>query len=306
MRITPQACLRHDAGEVGRGAGGAARPRRTAGAPPAQRQGLPHPPADPDREHGSARIWPGSGSSRRRRASGTSRRRRASGTTAKVIHSEEDRKTAWGAVFPTNDRLLEAAAQAPEAARPALDLLADQLRDLRGRIETVTKRIEATRDRPTRSPAVSPGSARSHLEASPGRFAAFRGPVFTPRHRPDRLQPRHAGSVPAARRRHAGSVPAARRRHAGGVPAARRRHAGGVPAARRRHHARRRGVPVGTGLFRLARRAVRLSDGSRSGPHRRSRTRAAARSVSGGSQGRQQVPAAPPLPGGHDEAMARQ
>lgn len=41
------------------------------------------------------------------------------------------------------DRLLEAAGQAPEAARPALDLLADQFRGLRNRIETVTKRIEA-------------------------------------------------------------------------------------------------------------------------------------------------------------------
>lgn len=41
------------------------------------------------------------------------------------------------------DRLLGAAEQAPEAARPALELLADQLRDLRERIETVTARIEA-------------------------------------------------------------------------------------------------------------------------------------------------------------------
>ena len=40
------------------------------------------------------------------------------------------------------DRLLEAAEQAPEAARPALDLLADHLRNLRDRIETVTKRIQ--------------------------------------------------------------------------------------------------------------------------------------------------------------------
>ena len=40
------------------------------------------------------------------------------------------------------DRLLEAVEQAPEAGRPAFDLLADQLRD---RIETVTKRIEAAR-----------------------------------------------------------------------------------------------------------------------------------------------------------------
>jgi transposase len=36
------------------------------------------------------------------------------------------------------DRLLAAAEQAPEAARPALDLLAGQLRDLRARIETIT------------------------------------------------------------------------------------------------------------------------------------------------------------------------
>ena len=72
-----------------------------------------------------------------------SRRRRASGTTAKGIHSEEDQKTAWGAVFPTNDRLLEAAEHAPEAARPALDLLAGQLRDLEERIDAVTARIEA-------------------------------------------------------------------------------------------------------------------------------------------------------------------
>ncbi len=38
MRVMPEACLRHDAGEVGGGSGGAARP---------QGAGLPHPPADP-------------------------------------------------------------------------------------------------------------------------------------------------------------------------------------------------------------------------------------------------------------------
>ena len=38
--------------------------------------------------------------------------------------------------------LQERVAGAPEAARPALELLAGQLRDLRARIETVTKRIE--------------------------------------------------------------------------------------------------------------------------------------------------------------------
>lgn len=39
------------------------------------------------------------------------------------------------------DRLLEAACDMPEAAHPALKLLADQLRDLRGRIDMVTERI---------------------------------------------------------------------------------------------------------------------------------------------------------------------
>jgi transposase len=41
------------------------------------------------------------------------------------------------------DRLLEAVEQVPEAARSALELLADQLRALHARIETVTARIEA-------------------------------------------------------------------------------------------------------------------------------------------------------------------
>lgn len=57
------------------------------------------------------------------------------------------------------DRLLAAAEQAPEATRPALDLLAGQLRDLRARIETVTQRIEAaqTNDPLARRLATIPG-----------------------------------------------------------------------------------------------------------------------------------------------------
>jgi transposase len=73
------------------------------------------------------------------------------------------------------DRLLEATAQAPEAARPTLDLLGDRLRDLRDPIETVTKRIETARDRPTRSHTVSqqsPASARSPPAPSPSRRSA--------------------------------------------------------------------------------------------------------------------------------------
>ncbi len=53
----------------------------------------------------------------------------------------------FGIVVPKGihnvDRLLEAVGRAPEAAGPALDLLADQIHDLRARIETVTRRIKA-------------------------------------------------------------------------------------------------------------------------------------------------------------------
>jgi transposase len=46
-------------------------------------------------------------------------------------------------VFPTNDRLLEAAKDLPEAARPAVDMLADQLRETQDKIDDLTARIEA-------------------------------------------------------------------------------------------------------------------------------------------------------------------
>ena len=77
------------------------------------------------------------------------------------------------------DRLLEAADHAPEAARPALDLLADQLRDLRDRIETVTKRIEAAqKDNPlARRLATVPGLgpiASSAFAVTTPDVAAFR------------------------------------------------------------------------------------------------------------------------------------
>ena len=62
---------------------------------------------------------------------------------AKGIHSEADQKTAWGAVFPTNERLLEAAKDLPAAARPAVDMLADQLRETQEKIDDLTARIEA-------------------------------------------------------------------------------------------------------------------------------------------------------------------
>jgi len=77
------------------------------------------------------------------------------------------------------DRLLEAVEHASEAARPALDLLADQLRDLRERIGTVTKRIEAAQkaDPLARRLATSPGlgpTASSAFAVTTPDVAAFR------------------------------------------------------------------------------------------------------------------------------------
>ncbi|MEM9960862.1 MAG: IS110 family transposase [Pseudomonadota bacterium] len=67
------------------------------------------------------------------------------------------------------ERLLEAAGQAPAAARPAPELLADQLRDLHARLETVTGRIEAAQrsDPLARRLATIPGLSR----VAPSAFA---------------------------------------------------------------------------------------------------------------------------------------
>ncbi len=77
------------------------------------------------------------------------------------------------------DRLLEAVEQVPEAARPALELLADQLRDLRNRIETVTKRVEVAQktDPLARRLATIPGLgpiASSAFAVTTPDVAAFR------------------------------------------------------------------------------------------------------------------------------------
>lgn len=77
------------------------------------------------------------------------------------------------------DRLLEAAQGVPEGARPALGLLADQLRDLRGRIDTVTERIKATQadDPLARRLATVPGIgviSSSALAATTPEVGAFR------------------------------------------------------------------------------------------------------------------------------------
>jgi len=62
---------------------------------------------------------------------------------AKGIHSEEDQKTIRWIVFPTSDRLLAVAGDLPDAARPAVDLLAEQLRQTEEKIEAVTTELEA-------------------------------------------------------------------------------------------------------------------------------------------------------------------
>jgi transposase len=86
------------------------------------------------------------------------------------------------------DRLLEAVEQVPEAARPALELLADQLRDLRNRIETVTKRVEVAQKTdplarrlatipglgPIASSAITPEACLRHDAVTTPDVAAFR------------------------------------------------------------------------------------------------------------------------------------
>jgi transposase len=77
------------------------------------------------------------------------------------------------------DRLLRATEEAPEAARPALELLAAQLRDTRDRIAEVTKRIEAAQaeDPLARRLATIPGIGAltaSALAAATPEVGAFR------------------------------------------------------------------------------------------------------------------------------------
>lgn len=76
------------------------------------------------------------------------------------------------------DRLLEAARDVPETARPAIELLAGQLRDLEGRIEAATARITATQkaDPLARRLATVPGLgpiASSAFAATTPDVAAF-------------------------------------------------------------------------------------------------------------------------------------
>jgi transposase len=80
-----------------------------------------------------------------------------------VINAIRAHLAEFGIVVPKGihniDRLLAAAEEAPEAARPALAMLADQLRDTHDRIAAVTARVEfAQRDDPlARRLATVPG-----------------------------------------------------------------------------------------------------------------------------------------------------
>jgi transposase len=89
----------------------------------------------------------------------------------------------FGIVMPKGiqnvDRLLTATGETPEAARPALDLLAAQLRDTRARIADLTKRIEAAQaeDALARRLATIPGIGAltaSALAATTPEVDAFR------------------------------------------------------------------------------------------------------------------------------------
>lgn len=93
------------------------------------------------------------------------------------------------------DRLLEAANDVPESARPALDLLAGQLRDLEERIEAATARITATRkaDALARRLATIPGLGPIASSA----FAATTPDVATFRSARDSMR-RRAESTPSA------------------------------------------------------------------------------------------------------------
>ena len=85
----------------------------------------------------------------------------------------------WTRDRPPNNRLLEAARDVPEAARPALGSFAGQLRDLEERIEAATARIAAAQkaDPLARRLATIPGLgpiASSAFAATTPDVAAFR------------------------------------------------------------------------------------------------------------------------------------
>jgi transposase len=64
------------------------------------------------------------------------------------------------------DPLLEASSELPDAARPAIDLLSDQLRETQEKIDAVTARIEAAQktDPLAPTPGEDPGPRRHHGE----------------------------------------------------------------------------------------------------------------------------------------------
>ena len=100
-----------------------------------------------------------------------------------VVNALRAHLSAFGIVMAKGihnlDRLREAAQDVPDAARPALDLLADQLHDLEARIEDATARIETAQkvDPLARRLATIPGLgpiASSAFAATTPDVAAFR------------------------------------------------------------------------------------------------------------------------------------
>jgi len=105
-----------------------------------------------------------------------------------IVNAIRAHLSEFGIVVPKGihnvDRLLAAAKDAPEAAKPALDLLAAQLRDTRARIAEVTWRLEEAqaRDPLARRLATIPGIGAltaSALAATTPEVGAFRSGGIT-------------------------------------------------------------------------------------------------------------------------------
>ena len=97
------------------------------------------------------------------------------------------------------DRLLETATELPDAARPAIDLLSDQLRETQEKIDAVTARIEAAQktDPLARRLAglrpFTPRTVHRTVRRVPRTGAHSRASAPSPRAR----SPRHAEGVPS-------------------------------------------------------------------------------------------------------------
>ena len=137
------------------------------------------------------------------------------------------------------DRLLEASTELPEATRPAVDLLADQLRQTQEKIDDLTARIEAAhQDRPARA---APGDHPRRRAITASAIAAT-----TPRGR--HLPVGHGTTPPGSGSRHSRTRAAARNGWAGSPRLATDICAGCSTSAQWRRSARAAGAdPARTG-----------------------------------------------------------